>query len=203
MHPIVTTYLGFFFVFTGAICVYTMLEIRGRPKLTLNSKALIKIHKIAGYIFVLLYLVVLVSMIIKLQGYRVELSPRANIHVLLSVVAFPILVIKILISRFYKKLTAQLFAIGVLLFVLAFSFNAISGGYYVLRSTAGVDVGNRKLVEQKCSKCHTLERAYAKIYTRDGWLGVVEEMRNYDKEWILESDVPKMVDYLVKIRGER
>ena len=67
MHPMITTVLSIFFVFAGAICVYTMLEIRGRPKLTLSSKVLIKIHKISGYIFAILYIVVLVSMIIKLR----------------------------------------------------------------------------------------------------------------------------------------
>jgi len=201
MNPMITTILSFFFVLAGAICIYTMLEIRGRPKLTLNPRALMKIHKISGYIFVLLYLVISVLMIIKLRGYRVELSPRANLHMLLAVVALPIIVIKILIARFYKKLTAQLLFLGVLLLVLGVSFNAITGGYYLLRTTVDIASVNKSLVEQKCSKCHTLERAYSTITTKDGWKAIVEEMRNYDKQWIADSDVPKMVDYLFKIRG--
>ena len=105
MHPMITTLLGLFFVLAGIICVYTMLEIRGRPKLELDSKVLIKIHKISGYFFALLYIVVLVLMIIKLRNYRVGLSPRANIHILLAVVILPILAIKLAIARVYKKLS--------------------------------------------------------------------------------------------------
>ena len=61
MHPTMTTLLGFVFVLAGIISVYTMLEIRGRPKLDIEPRVLIKIHKISGYIFVLLYIVVLVQ----------------------------------------------------------------------------------------------------------------------------------------------
>ena len=37
--------------------------------------------------------------------------------------------------------------------------------------------------------------------SKDGWIATVERMRDYDEEWILESDVPKIADYLAQIRG--
>ncbi|MBM3239675.1 hypothetical protein FJZ31_25590 [Candidatus Poribacteria bacterium] len=163
MPPMITTLLGFVFVLAGIISVYTMLEIRGRPQLTLDSRVLIKIHKNSGYIFVLLYIVVLILMIIKLRNYKVGLSPLANIHILLAVATFPILVIKVVAARVYKKLSAQLLFFGVLLFVLGFSLNGITGGYYLLQTTMGISSPNKSLVEKKCSRCHPLEKAYSTV----------------------------------------
>ena len=104
MSPALNAWLGLIFVIAGAVSLFTMLEIRGRPKLTLNSKTLIMIHRISGYIFVLIYLLLVVFMVIKLKNYQLELSPRANIHILLAVVMFPILVLKLLMALIYKKL---------------------------------------------------------------------------------------------------
>ena len=201
MHPVITTLLGLFFVLASIICVYTMLEIRGRPKLELDSKVLIKIHKISGYFFALLYIVVLVLMIIKLRNYRVSLSPRANIHILLAVVILPILAIKLAIARIYKKLSAQILFVGILLFIFGFSLNGITGGYYLLQTTTGISSANKSLVEKKCSRCHPLEKAYSALKTRDSWTSTVGYMMDYDKQWISEADIPKIAEHLVRIRG--
>jgi len=201
MHPMITSLLALLFVLTGIICIYTMLEIRGRPKLTLDSKMLIKIHRYSGYIFTALYFVILILMIVKLRNYRVGLSPRANIHILLAVVTLPILAIKWAIARIYKKLSAQILSFGVLLFVLGLSLNGITGGYYLKQTTTGISSPHKSLVENKCSKCHTLEKAYSAVKAEDSWKATVEYMRDYDKQWIAESDVPKIVEHLVRIRG--
>ena len=201
MHPMITTSLGLLFILTGIVCVYTMLEIRGRPNLTLDSKVLIRIHKISGYIFVLLYIVVLVLMIVKIWNYRVELSPRVNIHVLLAIITFSILAVKVAAARVYKKLSAQMLFFGVLLFFVAFSLNGITGGYYILQTTMGISSPHKGLVERKCSRCHPLAKAYSIIKTKDSWTTIVGTMRSYDKQWISESDAPKIVEHLVQIRG--
>ncbi|MFQ6041983.1 MAG: hypothetical protein ACE5PV_14085 [Candidatus Poribacteria bacterium] len=145
-------------------------------------------------------------MAIKLSKYQVELSPRANIHILLAVAMLPILAIKLLIARIYKKLSAQLLFLGVTLFTLGFSLNVITGGYYLMRNFSGRYISPtsaHSLTDTKCSRCHTLERAYSGARTREGWENIIKRMRRLDESWILESDVPKIVDYLVQIRGVR
>ncbi|HIE26893.1 TPA: hypothetical protein EYP66_06375 [Candidatus Poribacteria bacterium] len=204
MSPALNAWLGLIFVVAGAVSVFTMLEIRGRPKLNFSSKTLIMIHRISGYIFVLIYLALVVFMAIKLSKYQVELSPRANIHILLAVAMLPILAIKLLIARIYKKLSGELLFLGVTLFTLGFSLNVTTGGYYLMRNFSGIYVsptGARSLTDTKCSRCHTLERAYSGVRTKEGWESIVKRMRGFDEEWILGSDVPEIVDYLVRIRG--
>ena len=59
MHPQINIILGLFLVIIGFCAVYLMLEIRGNPKEKKSIKSLTKIHKVLGYVFIVLFILMM------------------------------------------------------------------------------------------------------------------------------------------------
>jgi mono/diheme cytochrome c family protein len=211
MNPQITSIVGVFFVLIGACATVIMLELRGNPKDRQINQRLIKAHRILGYVFVVLFLIMLFLMLNKASSYQEEFSPRAILHITLGTLLTPLLIIKILIVRRFKRLGAYLFGLGVTVFLTAFALNSITAGYYFLHQSdiqyVAISEGDtivldenmgRLLVSQKCAKCHTLERVFRSFKNEEGWTKTVNRMAAIDAPNIRDFDAKQIIHYLVK-----
>jgi len=212
MGPQLTSALGYLFVIIAAIQVWLMLEVTGRQKPKFNPAKLSLLHRINGYLFVAIYLVMLVIMTRKVIQSNAPLDAKSIIHWLLAISLLPLLFVKILIVRFYPKAFNHVLPMGVSILVITMAFVTITGGYYFLKSLTGkyissidpsasyldIDVG-RELVIQKCNKCHDLTRVFTMVKTTEGWQETVNRMQERDPTWLASDQVEQIVYFL----GER
>ncbi len=215
MEPLLGSILGLSFVLVGLAGVLAMLESFGNPNSRFPEKTLTTIHRTAGYLFTILYLLLLFFMLKRIVESPEPLTPLQTIHAILGVAIFPLLLIKILIVRRFKGLSKQLPFFGLTIFTLAVSLNVVTAGFFLLRSTSktaryvslasydrstlNFDVG-RKLLERKCQKCHTLERVFTAVKTEDQWTKTVNHMVFRDPT-IQDHEAAQIIYYLSKSRS--
>jgi len=212
MGPQLTSALSYLFVIIAAIQVWLMLEVTGRQKPRFNPDRLSLIHRINGWLFVTIYLVMLVVMTRKVMQSNAPLDAKSIIHWILAISLLPLLFVKILIVRFYPKAFNHVLPMGVSILVITMAFVTITGGYYFLKSVSGkyissidasaghldIDVG-REMVIQRCNKCHDLTRVFTMVKSPEGWLETVNRMKDRDPTWITNDQVEQIVYFL----GER
>ena len=71
-------------------------------------RSLLRLHRLLGYVFVALYIYLMWDMVPRLWTYQVELPARTVAHLLLGMAIGAILIIKIMIVRFFKHMEATL-----------------------------------------------------------------------------------------------
>ena len=71
-------------------------------------RSLVRLHRLLGYAYVAVYVVLMWEMVPRLWGYQVELPARTVAHLLLGLSIGAILVVKLAIVRFFKHLEAKL-----------------------------------------------------------------------------------------------
>ena len=168
--------LSLFLVGLAIVNLVTMLEVLGRPDgKRSDPKRLRLIHRVCGYVFIGLFLVLSYFCLVILRGMGHEPPSRVALHGLLSVTAFLVLSIKIALVRFYKKYYTMAVPLGLMVFVLTLSTTAISTGYYfTMRGTTTVTIPSdteETLVregviffnERGCADCHHADRTDPKI----------------------------------------
>ncbi len=64
------------------------------------------------------------------------------------------------------------------------------------------DNPDKKLFEQKCSLCHTIERPLSKKKTSEDWRTTVETMRKKNTKHINEDEAIIIANYLISTRGQ-
>lgn len=216
MNPQITSLIGTLFVIIGACAMFIMLELRGNPKDKLVNQRLMKTHRIFGYLFVVIFIIMLFLMIQKVSTYQEEFSPRAILHIALGSILIPLIIIKILIVRRFKRLGSHLLGIGIAVFITAFVLNSVTAGHYFLHqsdiryvaiSDSDSDVLDetmgRQLVTQKCGKCHTLERVFRAFKSDEGWTNTINRMAVIDAPNIRDFDAKQMIHYLVRQQETR
>ena len=80
-----------------------MLEATGRREPKFDPNVLRRLHRVTGYAFVALYIVFLVIMVGKVAESNSPLDVKTIIHMTMAVSILPLLVVKILIVRFYPR----------------------------------------------------------------------------------------------------
>jgi cytochrome c553 len=70
---------------------------------------------------------------------RAEPSPRAALHVLVSLAILALFLLKVLFIRLYRSYYGQVGTIGIVITVLSFMLVGLSGGYFLLVSGFGSD----------------------------------------------------------------
>ncbi len=210
MNPQTTSFIGVLFVLVGACATAIMLEMRGNPQDRPINKRLIQAHRILGYQFVVLSLIMLFLMINKVSTFQEEFSSRILLHIALGIILVPLLFIKIMIVRRFRRIGAQLFGLGVAVFLIGFVLNGITAGHYFLHQsdvryvvvsegdTVALDVDmGRQLVTGKCAKCHSLERVFKSFKSEEGWTKTVNRMAVIDAPNIRDFDAKQIIHYLV------
>ena len=218
MNPMFSSIVSVVFVMVGITAVLIMLNLQGNPIERSSNKLLRQLHRILGYLFILIFFIMIIGMIIKVKGINYEFSPRITIHVVLALILIPILIVKILIARFFKRLYPNLVLIGLLIFFLSFAMVGITAGYIFLQSPdkpetlkevvsePGKKVKQERggdILKKKCTICHTLERVNKAKKNETQWKATVDKMIEYIKnpDHLTEEEKTILINYLSR-RGK-
>jgi ferredoxin-NADP reductase len=171
---------------------------------------MIRAHRIAGYLFIALFCLMGWLMLLRTSASVEELPVRSILHILLALVLVPLLLIKVLVARYYKSFTTVLVPLGLMIFTLAFVLVGVSAGPYLLRSSvkrlslqdtkgiAEVDLPTAEnLTLKRCSRCHALERVMGARKDAGAWLGTINRMRALPGSGISGPDAKIILSYLI------
>lgn len=90
-------------------------------------QSLIRIHRLLGYIYVVIYIYLMWQMVPRLWVYQIELPPRTVMHLTLGIAIGALLITKISIVRFFKHMEAKLVPfLGTVLFICTFLLVALA-----------------------------------------------------------------------------
>jgi ferredoxin-NADP reductase len=211
-------WLGITFVLIGAINVWLILQSSVKLKSTNASERLIKAHRIGGYLFIALFCVMAYFMISRLGVLSGGASPGTMIHMTLAMVLSPLLFVKVLVARYYKHYSSILMPVGLAIFVLSFVLIGITVGPSLAHQArmqtvslasidlppAAIDVSMAaKRMEERCSKCHNLDRIAGAHKDARGWLATVNRMRALPDSGISGDDARIIISYLASQMGPK
>jgi mono/diheme cytochrome c family protein len=216
MHPHFSSMLATLLVVIGGVTVLIMLEMTGKVRDSPRRKGWILVHRILGYLFLVLFASMLVFMVVKAGGFQEELPARAMIHIILALLLVPLIMIKVVIARRHAQLSTKLIMLGLAIFGLSFGLTGITAGYYALHRSdykytvlsdvdddiLNVEIG-QKITNRKCSKCHSLERVYQSYKSDIAWTETIHKMAELDYPNITNFDVKQIVGYLVQQQQKR
>lgn len=141
--------LSIFVFISVAVAVFTMFEAFGRSERRFGLSTLKAAHRANGIFFTILFFVIAYLCVKFIVTSRAELSPRGALHAALALTAFSLLLLKIIIRRFYTQFYEWLKALGIALAVVAFVMAGVSGGYYLVVTKLGTDLSmNRAIVKE-------------------------------------------------------
>jgi len=123
MGTLENTILGVAFWAIGLVNILLMFKLWGYPfdheRLVSSApRSLMLLHRALGYVFVVIYIVLMIQMVPRLWAYQVELPARTVAHLVMGIAIGAVLFVKILIVRVFRHLestTAPL--LGIVLFV--------------------------------------------------------------------------------------
>ncbi len=212
-----STAFGVSFALVGGATVWLMLQATARMKQKGASARLIQAHRAGGYIFIALFGLMTYYMIRRLADMHGEASALPLVHMLLAVVLVPLIFVKVLIARYYKAaFYSALLPLGLIIYSIGFVLVAITAGPYLLRratvediplesvamGTQKIDVDAAQLLTQdRCVKCHNLDRVFGARKDARGWLDTVNRMRSYPGSSISADDGRTIIAYLVSRVG--
>jgi ferredoxin-NADP reductase len=118
---------GVAFVTLAAANVVAMLEVSQPSRSMTTRTRLIAVHRVGGYLFVILLCITAYGMSQRLAGLGItgHLPTHLVLHIVLVLVLVPLLLVKILIARRYKHSHSSLKALGITIFVISFVLVAI------------------------------------------------------------------------------
>lgn len=136
------------------------------------------LHRLLGYLFVVIYIYLMWNMVPRLWSYQIELPARTVLHLALGILIGALLIIKIVIVRYFKHMEARLAPIlGSGLFICTFLLIALVMPFSLreayLEKTA---LGDASMVESRISRIRDLlpgvglkdEKLLAKLSTKKG-----------------------------------
>ncbi|UCB51531.1 MAG: cytochrome c [Candidatus Zixiibacteriota bacterium] len=169
--------VAIFFLLFGLVAVICMLTLMGRAERKIGATFLRRLHKIAGAIFAVMFLVISYFCLHYVEMAGEGLSTRAMFHGVLALALFFILALKISIVQFYKQFLRYVPGLGMTVFGLAFAVFFTSAGYFFLvtekttvagettsqvSESSGVERGEA-LFDKQCSFCHYADRTDSKM----------------------------------------
>lgn len=118
---------------SAAIALWSMLTLMGREERSLSPGALRTVHRVFGYLALVLAIVVGVI------GYQLtalagaSITHRAVLHCALAALFFAVFLFKVLIARHYRQFLKHMPALGLIAFALLFAVVAITAGHRIAR----------------------------------------------------------------------
>lgn len=134
-------------IFLTIISVYTMFEVLGRNQAVVDVRKYKKIHKVTGYVFIAVFIFVSYFCIRYIYISRTELTPRSNLHSLLSLSVPVLFGMKLLATRVYRQFYRHVNIYGILIALITFGVAGTSAGYYLLVSRMGTDISSDKMAQ--------------------------------------------------------
>ena len=123
--------LGILFLFVGCAAVFLMFHLWGYPfdhatHTSAAPRSLMLLHRALGFVYVIIYLVMMWKMVPRLWEYQVELPTRTVMHMMLGMLIGVLLLVKISIIRFFRHLEEWMPTLGVLLLVCTVLLSGLS-----------------------------------------------------------------------------
>jgi cytochrome c2 len=140
------------------------------------------------------------------------------VHLTIAMVLSPLLFVKVLVARYYKNHYSLLMPIGLVIFVLSFVLIGITAGPALAHHarmqtvslasidlpTAAIDMNMAaKKMEERCSKCHNLDRIAGAHKDARGWFNTVNRMRALPDSGISAADAQIIISYLASQMGPK
>lgn len=219
MNLTVTLLISGIMVLTGLFGLLVMMRVLGRPKPPVNPGPWRFAHRILGYGFVAILSFMAVVMAGRITSSAWSARPAVALHVLLTFLLTAVLLIKILVARYFRKFYSHLVVYGVTVFVLAFGLVAITAVPRLLqgspaavaeesaalqREEPGREEGVVKLspavqiLEKKCTACHRLDKVSTADMDREEWASTIERMIGYsqDPDYLSAREKELLISYL-------
>ena len=200
MNYLIKSLLALGLVILGSIKFLPMYEVLAGQRTRFSPDLLKKIHRFSGVLFIVLFLYLSYLCKVGLTNNPYDFSPRAIVHTVIAVTIAILIAIKLLSIKFYRGFYSDAVAFGKAGFILMLVLFAISGGYYFLLLFPKDNTG-AFLVQNRCVRCHNLERVYGAKRPAQDWLVIVKRMSDRVPGWISVAEAGKITDYLVKTRG--
>src|ERR1700755_1442492 len=98
---------GVVFLVIGLVTMFLMYHLWGYPfdKATRTSTAprwAMRLHRVLGYLFGILYVGMMIKMVPRLWQYQVEFPARTTVHIVIGFTIGFLLIVKIAIMRFFR-----------------------------------------------------------------------------------------------------
>jgi cytochrome b561 len=176
-----------------------------------NAKKLAKpLHKVFGYLTVILILVIYVFMVYKLFAGGHRLTGLLAWHAAIGVILFPLIVAKWLVVRPFRGMMKLAPALGLTTFILFFAVVNLGGliklgenlpensPYEPVGGNLSTeDLSGKELIKTKCTRCHDLDRINEAKKTPVEWKKTVERMRDKDPSWISDEEAAEIITALI------
>lgn len=212
MSPEVSTFVSLAFLVLGTAAVLTMMLRFGRGS---TSRSCLLIHRVCGWSFTLLFAVMLTVMGERMTRHWEQLSPLNTIHCTLAVAMLALLVLKLVIPRFFPGLVRHLFPLGCSIFLLAFTLVWISAGYHLVLKIRKIpyishaDMTNTVLDAQRgkqfliarCSACHMVKDILSSTNTAREWERIVNRMVKLAAPQITPGEAREIIYFLTTEYG--
>ena len=134
MSTVVSLILACLFVFLAGFNVWNMLTNRGMS--ASRSRLWTQVHRMTGYAFIALFIILSYFMFLRLKGWSDELSPRLILHMVLALSLAPLLLVKVIVARYRKAERVLLMTLGTAILTIAFSLVAINLTIHYLRGAS-------------------------------------------------------------------
>jgi mono/diheme cytochrome c family protein len=155
MGTLENTILGLAFWVIGLANTLLMFTLWGYPfdhdrMVSSAPRSLMLLHRLLGYIFLVIYILLMLQMVPRLWTYQVELPARTVAHLVMGIAIGAVLLVKILIVRVFRHLestTAPL--LGIVVFVCTTILIGLSAPlalrevYMSRHATEGTTMGDR------------------------------------------------------------
>jgi ferredoxin-NADP reductase len=127
---------GIVFVALAAANVVVMLEASQPSRSATTRTRLVAAHRAGGYLFVILFCIMVYSMSQRLAGVGItgHLPTHLVLHIALVLILVPLVLLKILIARRYKQSHSLLKGLGIAIFVISFVLVSIPAFSELLHS---------------------------------------------------------------------
>src|SRR6202790_4381410 len=98
----VSTGLGLIFHVIGAAATGLIFDASTGSRTQTARDRILRAHRIAGYLFIALFCFMSWFMLLRAKETPDELPLRAMAHILLAMILAPLLLVKVVIARYYK-----------------------------------------------------------------------------------------------------
>ena len=131
MSTSLSALLGLVFLGLANASVFLMFKLWGYPfdKATRTSEAppsLMRLHRVIGYAYAILYVFMMWHMVPRLWNYQVELPPRTVAHLMLGITIGVLILVKIAILRFFRHFEESMPYLGTALLLCTYLLIGLS-----------------------------------------------------------------------------
>jgi mono/diheme cytochrome c family protein len=164
------------FVAVGSAAFLSMMALPGRAEGKGDPRRLRKLHRLSGWIFVLLAVPLVLYGLKFISEMGDALALRGVLHVVLAFSFLSILFLKLAVVRFFKQFQKYAPPLGMTVFILAVVMYLMTAGFFFLRSSAanaeddmeseaavaaaavpGRPPEGEALFRENCLSCHSID----------------------------------------------